>query len=83
MNSTPTAHPRATLTLPSGRGRPVTVYWVQAIGRRPPRKVHPTKEAATAEALRLSTMPENAGIKFQVRESRFVAQFCNGVEGRS
>jgi hypothetical protein len=80
MNSTPAAHGRATLSLPSGRGRPITVYWIQAIGRRPPRVAHLTKQAATAEGLRLSTLPANAGVRFQVRESRYVATFCDGAQ---
>ncbi len=79
-NSTPGSRNRATLSLPSGRGRPITVYWIQAIGRRPPRVSHHTREAATAEALRLSTMPANAGVRFQVRESRYVATFCDGAQ---
>jgi hypothetical protein len=75
--------PRKTLKLPpSARGRPVTTWWVQAIGRRPPRHPHASKEAAVAEALRLSMLPDNAGLKFQVRESRFVAQFSDGAESR-
>jgi hypothetical protein len=76
--------PRRILKLPpSARGRPVTVYWVQAIGRRPPRVTHPTREAATAEALRLSQLPANAGVRFQVRESRYVTTFSDGAEVRS
>lgn len=83
MEKQPNFTPRVPLKLPpSARGRPITVYWVCAIGRRPPRVAHPTRDAAAAEALRLSTMPTNAGIVFQVRESRFVAQFTDGAETR-
>lgn len=83
MEKQPNFTPRPILKLPqSARGRPITVYWVCAIGRRPPRIAHPTRDAAIAEALRLSTLPANAGIAFQVRESRFVAQFADGLESR-
>ena len=75
--------PRPILKLaPSARGRPITVYWVQAIGRRPPRVSHSTREAAVSEAARLSTLPANAGLRFMVRESRYVTTFCDGAESR-
>ncbi len=67
----------------SQRGRPVPVWWVQCIGRRPPRVVHTTKESALAECRRLSELPGNHGLIFQVRESRFVASFSNGEATRS
>jgi hypothetical protein len=72
---------RKTLTLPAGTpSRHVPVFWVQAVGRRPPRKVHAHRDDAIREAKRLSTLATNAGVMFQVRESRFVVQFVDGAQ---
>lgn len=81
-NPKPTARPTLKLP-PSARGRPVTVWWVQCVGRRPPKKAHHTKEAAMAEGLRLSQLPASLGRRFHIRESRYVTTFCDGAEVRS
>ena len=82
VNTKPTARPTLKLP-PSARGRPITVWWVQCVGRRPPKKAHLTKEAALAEGLRLSQLPESAALRFQIRESRYLTTFCDGAEVRS
>jgi hypothetical protein len=81
MNSIPDARPRATITLRPGASRRPSEFWfVQAVGRRPHRIRHASEADASAEALRLSSQPENVGLEFQVFRARLVSRFRDGVQ---